>query len=214
MTAKTSTPKTTLSTRLPPQAGASPWVPGRPKISDDPLDPEIGVPVNPSFRHPNPRKRVAPPLPIRQRRRKRDWISRLDSFFQARKSMKFAWGTNDCMTFAGDAVILQGFADPMKDWRGSYSTARQAAELLNAKQNGIMGWAHEIFSDFTAARTRSAKRGDVVLLEVDREIAFGTTRTNLVMGVCAGAVAVVLSDKGTMEVDMARARFAWLIGHK
>lgn len=193
------------------------WKPGRPCNVRCEKDPRIFVPVDENMRKENPRKatRLARLHGNREaiRRRARGWESSFTQFLNERADMTFAWGSNDCMTFAGDAVTLYGFPDPMEDWRGSYSTVNEAAELLNEKPDGLLGWATEVFSGYSEIRTGSAKRGDVVLLEFESERQFGTNQTKWMMGVCDGSSAVVLADQGIEKVPMSKAIKAWAIGH-
>lgn len=178
----------------------------------NPFDPSILQIRNPE---PNPRKQEPETRPERDWRRESGWEQKHRALLDAKSRMRFAWGSNDCMTFAGDAVVEQGFPDPMVDWRGKYSTARAAMEIVNSKPGGLLEWALEIFKDFPQIRSRSAKRGDVVYIEAEREIAFGAhTSRREMMGVCDGAFAVVLTPNGTATIDMKYARKAWAIGHK
>lgn len=178
----------------------------------DPLNPSIAIPEG---RLQNPRKITASPRPERSRRRSGTWEQTHRAHLNSKRGQAFAWGANDCMTFAADAVTAYGYPDPMIDWRGVYATAREAAEILNSKPGGLLDWALEIFKDYPQIRSRSAKRGDVVYLEIENEIPFGTNSARReMMGVCDGAFAVVLAPLGTMTVDMKYARKAWAIGHK
>ena len=58
-----------------------------------------------------------------------DWSERLADFLAARRSMPFAWGSNDCCMFAADCVLLLTGKD-FAEFRGEYEDARRAAELL------------------------------------------------------------------------------------
>lgn len=61
--------------------------------------------------------------------RLRDWQSRLQTILAARRKVPFAWGTNDCCTFAGDCVLAMTGVDTMPDLR-THRTAAEAAEVL------------------------------------------------------------------------------------
>lgn len=58
------------------------------------------------------------------------WFQRLDSLIRDRMSTPFAWGTHDCVLWAADAVHALSLVDPAAGYRGTYSTAVEAARLL------------------------------------------------------------------------------------
>jgi hypothetical protein len=63
--------------------------------------------------------------------RLRDWQSRLSALLRERQSMPFAWGSNDCCTFACDAVLAMTGQDPAEGLR-DHQDAREATETLRA----------------------------------------------------------------------------------
>lgn len=63
--------------------------------------------------------------------RARDWQDRLDALIRARAAAPFAWGVNDCCTFACDAVVAITGNDPATGLR-DHRTAAEAAAVLKA----------------------------------------------------------------------------------
>jgi hypothetical protein len=61
--------------------------------------------------------------------RLRDWQSRLSALLAERRHAPFAWGANDCWTFAADCVVAISGHDPAKGLR-SHQTAVGASKSL------------------------------------------------------------------------------------
>lgn len=96
--------------------------------------------------------------------RRHDWPERLAEFIEARRHAPFAWGLNDCASFAADAAAEQRWDDPL-------------AELRNDRRGALaaLRYEHEI-GGMRAALTRAlgepkavtlACRGDVLLFVND-----------------------------------------------
>lgn len=60
-----------------------------------------------------------------------DWQSRLDAVFAQRARQPFAWGPNDCATFACDCVLAETGHDPADGLR-AHRTAAEASAVLKA----------------------------------------------------------------------------------
>jgi hypothetical protein len=132
--------------------------------------------------------------------RREDWPERLDAFIEARRNVPFAWGQQDCVLFAADAIQAMTDADPLADVRGHWGTATAAARLLKdrgglaAAVRGVLG---------KPIPYCLAQRGDILLLElIDGELA---------LGVCVGAEGVGPARNGLIWVPMDHAHMAWRI---
>jgi Domain of unknown function (DUF6950) len=68
-----------------------------------------------------------------------DWQSRLGAVLGERMAKPFAWGENDCCTFACDCVLALSGHDPAAGLRG-HRTARDATETLQGI-GGVQGAA-------------------------------------------------------------------------
>lgn len=60
------------------------------------------------------------------------WRQRLHALFDSRLRAPFAWGSNDCVLFAADAVKAQTSKDHASAHRGTYADAAGAARVLAA----------------------------------------------------------------------------------
>lgn len=89
------------------------------------------------------------------------WERRLKAFIDARKGQPFAWGANDCASFAADAVLAQTGVDPMADWRGYDSEFGAARVLVTA---GATSLADLVTRVLTPCPVGLAQRGDVALV--------------------------------------------------
>lgn len=129
--------------------------------------------------------------------RLQDWPQRLAEYVEGQRREPFAWGSNDCVTFAADAVEHMTGADPIAHLRGEWSTALEAARVIER-----LGGLREAVSDIWGAEIPPAyaQRGDWVLLEQEgRQL----------VGVCVGEAAAAPGDAGVVLVPMTAALAAW-----
>lgn len=127
-----------------------------------------------------------------------DWQLRLAEFGQARASMPFAWGSNDCCTFAADAV--KGITG--KDLRGAFPD--YVGELGALRAISVGGGLQQIVSKLLGAPVspKMAAVGDVVLvLNEEREM----------LAICNGTSALAPGECGMVLVSMEVALAAWRI---
>ena len=92
--------------------------------------------------------------------RLRNWQSRLAGLVSIRMVSPFAWGTQDCALFAADSVQACTGIDPAADVRGTYNTAAQAQQVLQAN-GGLVGLAIARLGPVVAAAL--AQPGDIGL---------------------------------------------------
>lgn len=129
-----------------------------------------------------------------------DWTSRLDDFIDLRRATPFCWGSQDCCTFAADAVEAITGTDPLEELRGKWKTEKQAdsyLKKLGGIGRGVIGkLGKPVPSTF-------ARRGDVVLVEVGEVKA---------LGICLGSIVAAPAPDGLVFVQMVEAHMAWRIG--
>lgn len=131
-----------------------------------------------------------------------NWEARLASLIDDRRAARFEWGTNDCASFASDAVMaITGF-DPIVDLRGTYDE-REA--LRRAGRDGHR--LFELVPRFLGVpeHPKLAQRGDIVAGSI------GPSH-RVVLGVCLGAQWAVPGRAGLVFREMADAVSAWRIG--
>lgn len=130
-------------------------------------------------------------------KRREDWAEQLAQYLDDRRDAAFAWGVQDCATFAAGAVRAmtgQTLDIPRVESADAYARlvrehgplADQVAELLGAP----------------LPSPAFAQRGDVVL------VAIGGRET---LGVCIGAEAAAPAAEGLLMVPMATASAAWRV---
>jgi hypothetical protein len=126
-----------------------------------------------------------------------DWQLRLEAFVAQRRAMPFTWGTNDCCTFAADAVAaLTGDAQVGTGLR-AHRTAKQACRTI-ARHGGIAAIATAACGQPHPAAMAGV--GDVVLVTVGKRDA---------LAICNGGTALAPSSAGLVAVPMAHARQCW-----
>lgn len=127
-----------------------------------------------------------------------DWQLRLAEFGQARASMPFAWGTNDCCTFAADAVSAMAGRDLRKDFP-AYDGALGAARAIE-EGGGLQRLAEQLLG--ASESPKMAGVGDVVLvLNAGREV----------LGICNGTSVAAPGERGMVMLGMDSAIAAWRI---
>lgn len=140
-----------------------------------------------------------------------DWPTRLHAAIEARRSMPFTWGKNDCCMFAADLVKAMTGGDIAAKWRGAYSDAVGAA-LAIKRGGGIAGLVESVSAEFGLRELPSvayAQRGDLV--EIDIEHTAGDA-AGPALGVCVGAQVAAAGEKGVVFVPTLKCRKAWRVG--
>ena len=101
-----------------------------------------------------------------RRPRCHDWPERLAELVAARVAMPFAWGTNDCCTFAADVALAITGADPFAAHRGRYATEAGADDVVGPA--GLTRFVEGLMRDFGADEipVATAQRGDWALVVV------------------------------------------------
>lgn len=130
--------------------------------------------------------------------RRKDWQERFAAFAEARASKPFAWGSNDCCTFAAGAVEAITGVNPMASV-SDYGNELAAARLIK-EGDGLHSLATSLLGE--PVSPLMAGVGDVVLLiNEGREM----------LGVCNGTSALAPGADGTAVLPMNAASTAWKI---
>lgn len=126
-----------------------------------------------------------------------DWPQRLAAFVERRRATPFAWGQQDCCTFAADAVVCMTGTDPMADLR-HLNSAAAATRYLSRHP------LPELVSERLgrAGPATLAQRGDVVLIE---------QQGRQLLGVCLGAQWAAPGEHGLVFGPMVVALEAWQV---
>lgn len=129
-----------------------------------------------------------------------DWHIRLHALVQERQAKPFAWGEHDCALWAADVVHALTGEDPAKEWRGTYSTALEAARVLR-ELGGMEAMATRTLGEPIAPLM--ARVGDVGLLESCGRECFA---------VCNGDHWMAPGEHGLDVADLYAAKKAWRVG--
>jgi len=133
--------------------------------------------------------------------RLKNWPSRLQAVFSAARTRPFAWGEHDCCLHAAAVVEACTGVDLAAPWRGTYSTAAEAARLL-ASLGGLRALAAQAGPEIDPA---FATAGDVALIE-------GEDGSEL-LAVHSGQVWTAVSVAGLVVVrEPSRVLAAWKVG--
>lgn len=136
------------------------------------------------------------------RRRVPDWPERLAALIEKRRNVPFAWGENDCLTFALDAIEAVTGRRVGDEWRGRYFD-----------ENGAIACGLDCFEmildaelakhAFLEVSVASAQRGDLALIVGDTEKAC--------LGVIVGEAACGPGPRGLVTAPLHRVRRAWAV---
>ncbi len=92
--------------------------------------------------------------------RRPDWQQRLSKYLEVRECVPFAWGSNDCCTFAAGAVEAMTGVDHLTTF-GPYKSAN-AARILIRSYGGLDALASAALGP--SVGPQMAAVGDIVLL--------------------------------------------------
>lgn len=141
---------------------------------------------------------VQPPL----RRRLPDWPERMIELVDARRTLPFAWGTQDCCTFAADVTLAMTGRDLWAPYRGTYATEEEAERVVGPA--GLEVFIEQLMASAGATEVAipEAQRGDWVLI---------TVGNMPLVGVVLGAHIAAPGQGGVTLVPLRRATRAWAI---
>jgi len=122
--------------------------------------------------------------------RHQDWQLRLEAFIAARRHAPFAWGSNDCATFAADCVQAITGIDPAPSGLRAHSTAKQAYRAI-ARHGDLRAIATAALGEPRPAVF--AQTGDIVLTKAGRRD---------MLAVCNGRAALAPSADGLVTVPL------------
>lgn len=130
-------------------------------------------------------------------KRREDWPEQLAAYLDERRDVPFAWGRQDCASFAGGAVAaMTGEAPTIPEVQSAEAYARFL------RDHGPIDALVDLTLGDRLASPAFAQRGDVVLLDLDGRDT---------LGVCLGAEAAAPGLDGMLTVPMAAARAAWRV---
>lgn len=128
-----------------------------------------------------------------------NWPSLLAVYVESRRHLPFAWGSNDCVTFAAGAVeVMTGWRPTLSTWSGPLEAARTLAEHggIEAAVNGI--------GAFTPLDNLwQARRGDLLLT---------TQEHGPALAVCLGHCWAAPGQHQLSFGNLSDATVAWKVG--
>lgn len=131
--------------------------------------------------------------------RRADWPLHLEHFLDLRLAVPFAWGTNDCSTFAADCVQAITGQDPAPAGLRHHTTAKQAYRAIR-RHGGLAHIATAALGEPIAVQQASI--GDVMLVKAGKRDA---------LAICNGTSALMPSAIGLVSVGLDTARLAWRV---
>jgi hypothetical protein len=131
--------------------------------------------------------------------RRDNWPKLLAQFIEARRAQPFAWGSNDCCTFAADWVEICTGEDYAKAWRGRYTSALGAARVLD-EAGGVEALVDAL--GLQRIGPKLAGRGDIVAQEAGR---------GMTLGICLGETTAFAAKAGLLFGPITNVETAWRI---
>lgn len=136
------------------------------------------------------------------------WPEALAAFIEDLRDAPFVWGQHDCCLFAANWVHVCHGVDVMEDFRGRYSSLKQAVKLFHRRKGGLPGIIDKTLLNYGIAPLTSvayAQRGDLAAA------GSGMPAMPLTMGICEGAWAWFPAEKGLARKPLAECVRAWRI---
>ena len=131
--------------------------------------------------------------------RRDNWPNLLAQFIEQRRDQPFAWGVNDCCTFAADWVQLCTGVDYAQAWRGRYVSGLGAVRVLD-DAGGVEALLDALGLQRVAPQ--QAGRGDIVAQQAGR----GVT-----LGICLGVTTAFVAEAGLVFGPLSSVETAWRI---
>jgi hypothetical protein len=131
--------------------------------------------------------------------RRDNWPDLLANFIEQKRDQPFAWGVNDCCTFAADWVQLCTGVDYAQAWRGRYSSALGAVRVLD-EAGGVEALVDAL--GLHRVEPQLAGRGDIVAQQAGR----GVT-----LGICLGVTTAFVAETGLVFGPLSSVETAWKI---
>jgi hypothetical protein len=131
-----------------------------------------------------------------------DWPARLAGFLRERRSLPYAYGTNDCCTFVRDSVRAITGIDLMPGLRPPTTRRAGARFLLAGGYGDVEGLATRVLGA-PLASPKLAGRGDIVSFWADDEMH---------LAVVAGLEAATPAQEGLAWVPRTLWRSGWKVG--
>jgi len=133
-----------------------------------------------------------------------DWQERFHAFLDDRHMQAFAWGTNDCVMFACDAIETLCGSNPAQAYKGTYNDQDSAHEIIRVA-GGLQSLCERDFAAFglvQRADLSRMRRGDVAIC-IHRHMP--------ICLVCDGAALIAPNEFGLFGVrpDTAEVKSIW-----
>ncbi len=138
--------------------------------------------------------------------RKDHWAERhFHAFLFARATVPYAWGLNDCATFAADGILTITGVDIMPEFRG-YTTREEALHRIRQVSGGGLAEAIESCARNHGLVERkhplTAQRGDLVLYLNGKQPVAGLVHLN-------GRDVVSPGEDGLLRTSITSVQRAW-----
>lgn len=144
--------------------------------------------------------------------REENWQRLFHDFIEARSDAPFAWGVNDCCTFAADAVLAMTGADLAAEYRGQYSDLFTAQVRMatvtgvgGATVEDVLAHAATQFALTELSSVKLAQRGDLVVFDGEEGPSVGVVYLN-------GVHAAFVAPDGLHRIPVLKCRRAFAIG--
>lgn len=129
--------------------------------------------------------------------KRQDFAERLVELIDSRQDVPYAWGANDCVTFAAACVIATTGVDPIAEIRGRWDSAASAVSML-AELGGLEA----------ACDARFTRRSTPLLMQRgDIGLCLAGGRESL--AVCVGVHCAAPGDDGMLFVPLTDIQIAW-----
>lgn len=135
-------------------------------------------------------------------KRRRNWTVLLELCIEEHRHVPFAWGTNDCCTFAGDCLLAMTGMDPISQLRGAYLDDVGAMRTLK-ELGGLQDAVTHMLGVQPTLDPRDIKRGGLLLVT--------DIKGRAAIAVCIGERGVMPGEDGITFKERTEATMGWNI---
>ena len=130
--------------------------------------------------------------------RPENWPEALDDYIDKARSTPFAWGQNDCVSFACGWHQLMTRRDIYAAFRGTYDTDNEAMRvMIKHGVNGMEDAGRFLFGEPHPGSTH-IQRGDIAYAQG-------------ALGICTGASGAFLNEGGLSFIRLADFELGWSV---
>jgi hypothetical protein len=124
------------------------------------------------------------------------WEKKLLEYLEQSRSLKFEWGVNDCVMWAGKWLDIARGTNQIEQYIGTYDSAESSQVIL--EELGCSDVSELATSRLLRKSVKMANRGDLVMQPVTNSL-----------GICFGRLSYFMGYNGLVPTETLKCARAW-----